>query len=152
MSNGLSHDENFFDDNLTEAIDAVADRIYCSHLPPYLQDSWSSGRGKWYEDWLREQLEILVLSEICDDTERLAGLEAIEDWVALVFGIFGAAFRILDHIGMHLRGQTFGQYDLLPEDVAMLDDLCKRFLEREPLELTPFSWVFEDNYEQERKR
>ena len=144
MSGAHRHNENFFDDNLSDAIDTLADRIYSAHLPPYLQDSWSSGRGKWYEDWLREQLEILVTSEICDDPARLAGLEGVQNWVALVFGIFGATFRVLDHMGMHLRGQTFGQYELLPEDVALLEDLCQRFLEREPLELTPFSWVFED--------
>lgn len=132
------------DESLDAEIEAVADRIYRAHLPPYLQESWSKGKGKWYEDWLREQLDILILSEICDDPARLAGLEALEDWVALIFGIFGAAFRILDHMGMHLRGQTFGQYELLPEDVALLDDLCQRFLEREPLDLIPFSWAFKD--------
>lgn len=144
MTNGNNHYNDSEEELIADEVAAVAERIYRAHLPPYLQDSWSRGRGKWYEDWLREQLDILVTSEICDDPARLAGLEAIENWVALVFGIFGAAFRILDHIGMHLRGQTFGQYELLPEDVALLDDLCQRFLEREPLELIPFSWVFED--------
>lgn len=144
MTNKNNHYDDLEEELSADEVAAVADRIYSAHLPPYLQDSWSSGRGKWYEDWLREQLEILVTSEICDDPARLAALEAIEHWVALVFGIFGVTFRVLDHMGMHLRGQTFGQYELLPEDVALLEDLCQRFLEREPLELTPFSWVFED--------
>jgi len=119
----------------------VANQIYRAHLPPYLQQSWSSGKGKWYEDWLREQLDILIMSEICDDPVRSAELEEMNDYVALLFGIFGAASRILDHIGMHLRGQTLGQYEVLPEDEALLRDLCQRFLQLEQPDLDPFFLV-----------
>lgn len=141
MTDGSKHHNDAEEKLTADEVTAIAEQIYRAHLPTYLEDSWPSGRGKWYEDWLREQLDILVTSEICDDPERQTGLEAMEDWVALVFGIFGAAFRVLDHVGMHLRGQTLGQYELLPEDVALLDNLCQRFSEREPLELTPFSWA-----------
>ena len=144
MTRNNNHYNDSEEELIADDVAAVAERIYRAHLPPYLQESWSKGRGKWYEDWLREQMDMLVTSEICDDPARLASLEAIEGRVALVFGIFGTGFRILDHLGIHLRGQTFGQYELLPEDVALLDDLCQQFLEREALELTPFSWVFED--------
>ena len=126
-------------ESLDPQIGAVADRIYSSHLPEYLRDSWQGGRGGWYEECVREQLDGLVLTESWDDPARLASLEAMEDWVAVVFGIFGTAFRILDHIGMHLRGQTFGQYELLAEDVRLLRELCQRFVEKEPPELPPFS-------------
>ena len=138
MSGALSHDENFFDEDLSDDIDALAERIYRAHLPLYLQESWSGGRGKWYEDWLREQLDILVLSEICDDPERLEELKHRQSAVALVFGIFGAAFRILDHMGMHLRAQTLGQYELLPDDEMLLRDLCQHFLQVKEFELNPF--------------
>lgn len=118
------------EDSIVDEVSTLAERIYRANLPTYLQESWSSGRGKGYEDWLLEQLDILVISEIHNDPSRVEELHAIEDWVALVFGIFGATFRILDHVGMHLRGQTFGQYELLPEDYALLCNLCERFSER----------------------
>ncbi len=142
MGDELSHNEDFFEEDISAAVEALADQIYRTHLPPYLQESWSKGKGKWYEDWLREQLDILVLSELCDDPERLEELEYREHSVALIFGIFGAAFRILDHIGMHLRGQTLGQYEVLPEDEALLRDLCRRLLESQPLSLNPFVSLF----------
>ena len=129
---------------LTAQTKAVAESIYRKHLPEYLQESWSGGRGKWYEDWLREQLDTLVISEIYDDPERLEELERQHDIAALIFGIFGAAFRILDHYGMHLRAQTFGQYEVLPEDVTLLRELCQRFLNIDYLELNPFFGIPED--------
>jgi len=132
------------EDSIVGEVSTLAERIYRANLPTYLHKSWSSGRGKGYEDWLREHLDILVISEIHNDPSRLKELHAIEDWVALVFGIFGATFRILDHVGMHLRGQTFGQYELLPDDHALLCTLCERFSEKELLELNSFSWIFED--------
>lgn len=106
---------------------ALTKQIYKAFLPPYMEESWESGRGKWYEDWLREQLDILVMSEV-DDLERLEELRRRKEIVSLIFGIFGAAFRILDHMGMHLRGQTLGQYELLPEDKELLHGLCYRLL------------------------
>lgn len=142
MTNANDHSDNLveelIDRELEEEIKAVSEQIYRAHLPPYLQDSWTEGRGQWYEDWLREQLDILVISEICDSPGRLAELEELKDYVALVFGIFGASFRILDHLGMHLRSQTFGQYELLPEDETLLRDLCQRFRQSKQPILNPF--------------
>jgi len=113
---------------IRKQVEKYAQRIYKTHLPPYLQDSWHSGRGKWYEEWLREQLDTLILSEIEDDPCRLNELKRIESEVSLVFGIFGTAFRILDHFGMHLRAQTLGQYELWQEDEKLLHKLCRKFL------------------------
>lgn len=127
---------------IEDELKAVADRIYRAYLPPYLEESWQKGRGRWYEDLLREQLDSLVINELCDDPERLAELERWEKEVALVFGIFGAAFRILDHVGMHLRGQTLGQYEILPEDEELLRDLCERFLKTKQLDLNSSSHLF----------
>lgn len=124
-----------------EEVMAVAHRIYGAYLPPYLQGSWTSGKGKWYEDWLRRQLDVLVMDELCDDPTRLAALQQQQDYVALVFGIFGTSFRILDHIGMHLRAQTLGQYELMPEDQLLLHNLCYRLLQMDDLDLNPFSFV-----------
>ena len=129
----MSAEELFLDE-----VTAIAAHIYRAYLPSYLEQSWQSGRGKWYEDWIREQLDTLVISETYEDPERLAELERQQDIVSLLLGIFGAAFRILDHIGMHLRGQTMGQYELLPEDEALLRQLCRHFLKTKPLELSPF--------------
>lgn len=139
MTNDKIHYTDLEEDSTTDKFATLAERIYRAHLPTYLQESWSSGRGKGYEDWLYDQLDTLVISETYGDSARLEGLQAIEYWVALVFGIFGATFRILDHIGMHLRGQTFGQYELLSDDCALLRELCQRFSQSEPLELDPFS-------------
>lgn len=144
MTNDNNQYNDLEEDSIADEVSTLAERIYRANLPAYLQESWSSGRGKGYEDWLREQLDILVISEIYNDPARLEELQALEDWAALVFGIFGATFRILDHVGMHLRGQTFGQYELLPEDYALLRNLCERFSERELLELNSFSWIFKD--------
>lgn len=127
-------EEELFADEMT----AVAECIYRAYLPDYLKESWQSGRGRWYEDLIREQLDNLVISETYEDPERVTELKHLQNTVSLVLGIFGAAFRILDHIGMHLRGQTLGQYELLPEDEALLRQLCQHFLEIEPLELDPF--------------
>ena len=140
----MTIDVDFDELLLTEETKSVANSIYRKCLPDYLQESWSAGRGKWYEDWLREQLDMLVINEIWDDPVRLDELERLQDVVALAFGILGASFRILDHIGMHLRAQTFGQYELLPEDVALLRELCHRFLGMKYLGLNPFSGVLED--------
>ena len=138
---------NFYSwESIAEEVKAIADQVYTTYLPSYLRESWSKGRGKWYEDWLREQLDILVTSEICDDPERLEELAQLEGSVALVFGIFGAAFRILDHMGMHLRAQTFGQYELLPEDEELLRRLCQRFLEAKRFDLNPFFPVNLEGY------
>jgi len=112
---------------LEQEIPTTAEGIYKAHLPPYLQESWASGRGNWYEEWLREQLDMLVMSEV-SDWERLEELKRHKGVASLIFGIFGASFRILDHLGMHLRGQTLGQYELVPEDVELLRDLCQHFL------------------------
>ena len=103
-----------------------------------MQDSWQSGWGRGYEDYIREQLDSLVISETHEDPERVAELKRWQDTVSLVLGIFGASFRILDHIGMHLRGQTFGQYELLPDDDVLLRQLCQDFLKTRPIELNPF--------------
>ncbi|MFQ5925629.1 MAG: hypothetical protein ACE5IE_06505 [Dehalococcoidia bacterium] len=147
----MESNNDFNDDLVEEYVPAeavvIAAQIYRSHLPPYLQESWQKGKGKWYEDWLREQLDTLVISELCDDPLRLAELEDLQDMVSLVFGIFGASFRLLDHIGMHLRGQTFGQYEVLPEDEELLRDLCKRFLRTKQLDLNPFGGLFPDENE-----
>ncbi|MBE0415040.1 MAG: hypothetical protein IBX36_00660 [Dehalococcoidia bacterium] len=143
MSDGNNHYNNSEEELIAAEIEAVAERIYRAHLPPYLQESWASGRGNWYEELLREQLDNLVISEVHDDPDRLADLEGIEDSVALVFGIFGTAFRLLDHIGMHLRGQTFGQYELLADDEMLLRDLCQRFLQTKELDLNPFRSLFD---------
>ena len=102
-------------ESLARELETLADRIYKSHLPAYLQVPWNSGRGRWYEDWLRQQLDTLVITQTLHDPERLSVLKSMEPSVAAVFGVFGAAFRVLDHMGMHLRGQTFGQYELLPD-------------------------------------
>jgi len=142
MTDGNNHYYDSEQELIADEVAAVAERIYRAHLPTYLQEFWSKGKGKWYEDWLREQLDILVLSEVCDDPERLEDLECLEHSVALIFGIFGATFRILDHIGMHLRGQTLGQYEVLPEDEALLRNLCSRFLESNRLDLNPFDFLF----------
>jgi len=133
----MSNYNEWANESFVGKIEAVADWIYRTHLPPYLQEPWSSRRGEWYEDWLCEQLDILVTSEICHDPVRLAELERQQSVVALIFGIFGAAFRILDHIGMHLRAQTLGQYELLPEDEALLRKLCAQFLDSAPLDFDP---------------
>lgn len=125
------------DELFGEQVEATMEQIYRAHLPPYLQKSWVTGKGVWYEDWLREQIDILVISEICDDLERLAQLEEIRGYVTLVFGIFGTTFRMLDHMGMHLRGQTLGQYELLPQDEALLHELCQRFLQLRQSGLKP---------------
>lgn len=138
MTDGNNHYNDSEEELIADEVAAVAERIYRAHLPPYLEESWSKGKGKWCEDWLREQLDILVLSEICDDPVRLAELERQQNVVALTFGIFGAAFRILDHMGMHLRAQTLGQYEVLPEDEMLLRDLCWQFLLVEQLDLDPF--------------
>ena len=138
MSNNSDRPNVSEEELFPSEITAIAENIYRAYLPPYLEDSWQNGRGKWYGDLIREQLDSLVISETYDDPERLAELKSLESTVSLVLGIFGAAFRILDHIGMHLRGQTMGQYELLPEDEALLRQLCQHFLETEPLELDPF--------------
>lgn len=135
---GNGYLDNLEEELFAEEVKAAAERIYRGHLPPYLQQSWDKGKGKWYEDWLREQLDILVISELCDDPGRLAELENQESKVSLIFGIFGTAFRILDHMGMHLRGQTLGQYEVLPEDEMLLHDLCQQFLKIKGLRLNPF--------------
>lgn len=138
MTDGNNHFNNLEEELFASEVVAVAENIYRAYLPPYLHDSWQSGRGKWYEDYIREQLDTLVMSETYDDPERLAELERLQDTVSLLLGIFGTTFRIIDHIGMHLRGQTMGQYELLPEDVALLHKLCRHFLKRRPTELNPF--------------
>jgi hypothetical protein len=140
MDRGNYHDD-LEEEHVAAEGERVAQRIYEAHLPPYLEASRPSGRGKWYQDWLREQLDTLVISELCDDPARLEELERREDMVGLIFGIFGASFRILDHIGMHLRGQTLGQYEVLPEDEEVLRDLCQGFLEIDDLCLSPFDIV-----------
>ena len=71
------------EDSIVGEVSTLAERIYRANLPTYLHKSWSSGRGKGYEDWLREHLDILVISEIHNDPSRLKELHAIEDWVAL---------------------------------------------------------------------
>lgn len=139
MTNDNIHYNDVEEDSIDDEVTTLAERIYRAHLPTYLQESWSSGRGKGYEDWLYDQLDTLVISETYGDPARIERLQATEDWVSLVFGIFGATFRILDHIGMHLRGQTFGQYELLPDDCTLLRDLCQRFSQSEPLKLDLFS-------------
>jgi hypothetical protein len=126
------------EDALTDEVSAVADTIYGAYLPPYLKKSWQTGRGSWYEEIIREQLDSLVISETCDDPERLGELKRLQNTVSLILGIFGASFRILDHIGMHLRGQTMGQYELLPEDEVLLRKLCQQFLKTRQLCLNPF--------------
>jgi hypothetical protein len=134
--------EQWVDDDTAEAVGeeakAISERIYRSHLPPYLQDSWPKGKGKWYEDWLKEQLHILVMDEIIDDPARLEELKRLEPFLALVFGVFGAAFRILDLVGLHLRAQTLGQYEVLPEDESLLRELCRAFLQEKQAILNPF--------------
>lgn len=136
---GYEYDE---EEALEQEISTIADEIYKAHLPPYLQESWESGRGNWYEEWLREQLDMLVMSEI-SDRERLEELKRHREVASLIFGIFGASFRILDHLGMHLRGQTLGQYELLPEDVELLRDLSHRLLNLDPSELNFYGWFLE---------
>jgi len=131
--NNISAEELFPDE-----VTAIAENFYRAHLPPYLEDSWQSGRGKWYEDYIREQLDVLIISETCEDPERIAELKRLQDSVGLLLGIFGTAFRILDHVGMHLRGQTIGQYEFLPEDEALLRKLCRQLLKTKALELNPF--------------
>ena len=126
------------EDALTNEVSAVADTIYRAYLPHYLKKSWQTGRGSWYEEIIREQLESLVISETCDDPERLGELKRLQNTVSLILGIFGVSFRILDHIGMHLRGQTMGQYELLPEDEALLRKLCQKLLRTRQLYLNPF--------------
>ena len=120
----------------------VADLIYKDFLPSYLWRSWKKGRGNWYEEWLREQLDMLVMSEV-NDWGRLEELKRHGEVASLIFGIFGASFRILDHLGMHLRGQTLGQYELLPEDVELLRDLSHRLLNLDPSELNFYGWFLE---------
>jgi len=144
MTDGNNHFNNLEEELFASEVEAVAENIYRAYLPPYLHDSWQSGRGKWYENYIREQLDTLVISETCEDPERLAELKSLESTVSLVLGIFGAAFRILDHVGMHLRGQTMGQYELLPEDEALLRKLCQHFLKTRPLELNPFYSLSEE--------
>lgn len=139
--NGNKHIDNLEEELFASEVKAIAERIYRAHLPSYLSESWQSGRGKGYGDFLREQLDSLVISEVYD-RGRLVELEHWENEVSLIFGIFGTSFRILDHMGMNLRGQTFGQYELLPEDESLLRDLCKRFLEAKQLDLNPFSHLF----------
>ena len=138
MRGNHNHSDMSAEELFPDEVTAVAEHIYRAYLPPYLQESWQSGRGKWYENYIREELDTLVISETCEDPERVAELERLQDSVSLILGIFGAAFRILDHIGMHLRGQTMGQYELLPEDKTLLRQLCRRFLKPRPLELNPF--------------
>lgn len=106
----------------------VAKKIYRAHLPPYLKQPWARGRGKCYEDWLKEQLKVLVMDEVFADRGRLEELKMIQKEVSLVFGLFATSFRILDHFGMHLRAQTLGQYELWPEDEKLLVSLCRKFL------------------------
>lgn len=144
MSNNGNHSNMPAEELFPDEVTAVAEYIYRAYLPPYLQESWQSGRGKWYEDYIREQLYTLVISETYEDPERVAELEHLQDSVSLILGIFGAAFRILDHIGMHLRGQTMGQYELLPEDEALLRKLYQHFLKTRPLELNPFYSLSEE--------
>ena len=139
MKNGDSLCVDPDDNNFAARIEALEKRIYNEYLPPYLRNPSSGGRVAGYDAYIREQLNNIVLSEIWGDTERLSTLEAIENWVALILGMYGTTFRILDHIGMHLRGQTFGQYELYPDDLQLLRKLCKQLLENRPLELTPFS-------------
>lgn len=115
---------------LQDDIKSVAESIYKAYLPEYLRESWKHGRGKWYEDWLKQQLDMLVISEICDDRERLNELKHIEREVSVIFGILATSFRLLDHIGMHLRAQTLGQYELWPEDEKLLTGLCRELLKR----------------------
>lgn len=107
----------------------IAKKVYSTYLPPYLKQPWEKGRGKWYEDWLKEQLDMLVTSEVCDDPCRLQQLECLQKDISLVFGLFATSFRILDHFGMHLRAQTLGQYELWPEDERLLTRLCRKLLE-----------------------
>lgn len=126
------------EDALTDEVSAVADTIYRAYLPLYLKKSWQTGRGSWYEEIIREQLDSLVISETCDDPERLGELKRLQNAVSLMLGIFGTSFRILDHIGMHLRSQTMGQYELLPEDEVLLRKLCQQFLKTRQLRLNPF--------------
>ena len=116
----------------------IADQIYKAYLPPYLKESWGSGRGQWYEDWLREQLSELIMNEV-DDWGRLEELKELKGVIEIIFGLFGTSFRILDHIGMHLRGQTMGQYEVLPEDVQLLRKLCRRFLKLKKTDLDLFA-------------
>lgn len=138
MSNNGNHSDMSAEELFPDEVTAVAEYIYRAYLPPYLQESWQSGRGKWYEDYIRGQLDTLVISETCEDPERVAELERLQDIVSLTLGIFGTSFRILDHLGTHLRGQTMGQYELLSEDVALLRKLCRHFLKRRSTELNPF--------------
>ena len=141
MDTSNRFDYSYLDEEMiAPEVKTIADSIYKAHLPPYLQESWQKGRGKWYEDSLREQLHTLVISEVYDSS-RLAELEHWQNEISLIFGILGAAFRILDHIGMHLRGQTLGQYELLPEDEELLRGLCKRFLKARRLDLNPFDII-----------
>lgn len=141
--NDHNHFNNLEEELFPDEVTAVAEYIYRAYLPPYLQESWQSGRGKWYEDLIKEQLDNLVISETYEDPERIVELKHLQNTVSLVLGIFGAAFRILDHIGMHLRGQTLGQYELLPEDKALLRQLCRHFLKTKSFELNPFYQVSE---------
>jgi len=143
MSDNGNHSDYLEEELFAEEITAVAEHIYRAYLPSYLKESWESGRGKWYEDIIREQLDSLILSETYEDPERVEELKRLQNMVALLIGILGASFRILDHIGMHLRGQTFGQYELLPEDKALLRKLCRHFLKAEPLDLNPFYMLSE---------
>ena len=126
------------DDFLEEEVAAIVARIYKAHLPSYLQKSWESGRGKWYEEFIHEQIEDLLVSEIDGDPVRLEEFKRLEGELGLLIGILGASFRILDHLGMHLRAQTFGQYELLPEDEALLHKLCKKYSKSRDVVLNPF--------------
>lgn len=135
MANGIYLD--WVEKELEAERSTVANQIYRTYLPLYLQEFWEGARAKWYHDWLKEQLDILVMNEITD-WERLEELKGKKETVSLIFGVFGAAFRILDHIGMHLRGQTMGQYELLPEDRQLLHQLCRQFLVMKQTDWDPF--------------
>ena len=138
MRGNHNHYDNLAEELTADEVKVIAERIYRAYLPSYLEESWQKGRGKWYEDFIREQLDTLVISETCEDPERGAELKRLQNSVSLLLGIFGATFRMLDHIGMHLRGQTMGQYELLPEDKALLRELCRRFLKSRLPKLNPF--------------
>lgn len=130
----MDHASEWTAERLHREVEALADRIYKRHLPAYLHSPSRGGRGRYYEGYLRERLDMVIMSEVRDDRARLSALESMEPWVAVVFGIFGAAFRALDHVGMHLRAQTVGQYELLPQDASLLRDLCGRLAEGEHFE------------------
>lgn len=51
-----THYREEFDDSeesSNEGVKEIEEWIYGTYFPPYLQTSWSKGRGRWYEDWPR---------------------------------------------------------------------------------------------------